>query len=136
MASWGECRECGGEYGQERPKSAFCFERCSRRWRDRRDYRENIEAERARSRDYYRPNREAVLARPAARRAAARGPVEPARCVECGVELEGRRRVVCSERCRERRFKRLHPERYVARERAKVERRRERRREARAVASA
>jgi CheY-like chemotaxis protein len=55
-------------------------------------------------------------------------------CSECGVELEGRRRVVCSERCREARFKRLHPESYEEREWRKVERRRERRREARVPA--
>jgi hypothetical protein len=52
-------------------------------------------------------------------------------CEECGVELEGRRRVVCSSRCRERRFRRLNPEAYGTREAAKVERRREARRRAR-----
>lgn len=52
-------------------------------------------------------------------------------CSECGSELVGRQRVVCSERCREARFKRLHPESYARREAAKVERRRERRRAAR-----
>jgi hypothetical protein len=36
--------------------------------------------------------------------------------------------VVCTERCREARFKRLHPESYARREAAKIERRRERRR--------
>jgi hypothetical protein len=53
-------------------------------------------------------------------------------CSECGVELEGRHRVTCgSAKCREARFKRLHPESYAKREVAKVERRRERRRELR-----
>lgn len=38
--------------------------------------------------------------------------------------------MVCSGRCREARFKRLHPESYAKREAAKVERRREARRAA------
>jgi hypothetical protein len=76
------------------------------------------------SRDYHAANREAVLAR-----AAARKPPAPARnCSECGDELEGQRRVVCSSKCAERRFRRTNPEGYAARERAKVERRREKRR--------
>jgi hypothetical protein len=48
-------------------------------------------------------------------------------CSECGAELEGRQRVVCGRRCKDARYKRLHPEEYAARERRKVERRRERR---------
>ena len=53
-------------------------------------------------------------------------------CAECGVELEGRQRVTCgTSKCREARFKRLHPESYARREAAKVERRRKRRRETR-----
>jgi hypothetical protein len=52
-------------------------------------------------------------------------------CAECGAELEGRQRVTCgSAKCREARFKRLHPESYAKREAAKVDRRRERRRSA------
>jgi hypothetical protein len=61
---------------------------------------------------------------------AKRGPQPVRHCSECGAELEGRRRLVCSERCREARFKRLHPESYAKREAAKVDRRRERRRSA------
>jgi len=81
-----------------------------------------------RSREYYRRNREAVLARAATRR----GPAPTRFCSECGVELEGRHRVTCGKsKCREDRFKRLHPESYARREAAKVERRRERRRETR-----
>ena len=60
-----------------------------------------------------------------------RHPLVVRHCAECGAELEGRRRVVCSERCREARFKRLHPDAYAKREAEKVERRRERRRELR-----
>jgi hypothetical protein len=48
-------------------------------------------------------------------------------CSECGAELEGRQRVVCGRRCRDYRYKRLHPEGYAAREARKVERRREKR---------
>jgi hypothetical protein len=65
-----------------------------------------------------------------------RGPQPVRHCSECGAELEGRRRVVCSERCREARFNRLHPEAYAAREGRKVERRRERRRWAREAGKA
>jgi hypothetical protein len=48
-------------------------------------------------------------------------------CGECGEPLPAGRRVVCSSRCRDRRYARLHPEAYEAREARKVERRRERR---------
>ena len=66
-----------------------------------------------------------------ARAAAGRVLVERV-CSECGAVLEGRQRVTCgTSRCRDARFKRLRPEAYAERERAKVERRREKRREAR-----
>ena len=77
---------------------------------------------RRRSRQFYARNRERILEKAAARR----GPPPVRYCSECGSELEGRRRVVCSERCREGRFKRLHPEAYAAREARKVERREKR----------
>ena len=80
--------------------------------------------DRERSAAYYVANREAVLARAAARRPA---PLQRA-CSECSTPLVPPRRVVCSSRCQERRFRRLNPEAYAAREAAKVERRRERRR--------
>lgn len=81
--------------------------------------------ERQRSRDYYARNREAVLARAAARR----GPRPELRCSECAELLEGRQRVTCgSSRCRDRRYARLHPESYAKREAAKVVRRRAKRR--------
>jgi len=84
--------------------------------------------DRERSRAYYAANHDAVLARAAAKR----GPAPTRFCSECGRELAGRQRVTCgSSRCREARFKRLHPEAYAAREARKVERRRETRRLAR-----
>lgn len=68
-------------------------------------------------------------ARSLARYYAQRGEQPVRVCSECGVELEGRQRVTCgSSKCREDRFRRLHPESYAEREAAKVERRRERRR--------
>jgi hypothetical protein len=61
-----------------------------------------------------------------------RHPLVVRHCSECGAELEGRQRITCAKsKCREARFRRLHPESYARREAAKVERRRERRREAR-----
>jgi hypothetical protein len=66
-----------------------------------------------------------------ARYYAKRGEVPARQCSECGVELEGRQRVSCgAAKCREDRFRRLHPESYARREAAKVARRRERRRDA------
>jgi hypothetical protein len=85
------------------------------------------ECDRKRSKAYYRANRERILAQAAAKR----GPRPVRHCSECGLELEGRRRVTCgSAKCREGRFKRLQPESYARREAAKVDRRRERRRSA------
>ena len=44
-------------------------------------------------------------------------------CVECGVTFEGRRdRLVCSRRCKDRRYARLHPEQFRAKERRKRQR--------------
>jgi hypothetical protein len=82
---------------------------------------------RAKARRYYTENRVAILERAAARRTAAE-PAPPRFCSECGVELEGRRRLVCSSRCAEARRKRVNPEAYAANEARKVERRREKRR--------
>lgn len=91
---------------------------------------ENPEAARERARAYYRANREKVLEKAARRRGNVR-PQAPGSCSECGGELEGRRRVVCSERGRDARYRRLHPFEYEANERRKVTRRREARRAAR-----
>jgi endogenous inhibitor of DNA gyrase (YacG/DUF329 family) len=123
------CAECGAAVDRrERPRSLFCSRACGWRVRDRRRLEENPEKQRAKSRRYYVRNREAVLDRAAAKRGRPRAE-QRAACSECGDALEGRRRVVCSERCASARFSRLNPE-AVAR---KVARRRERRRELRAA---
>jgi hypothetical protein len=90
--------------------------------------------ERDKSRRYYEEHREAILARAAAKRVAANP--EPRTCSECDRPLERRQRVTCgSSRCREARFRRLHPEAYARREAAKVERRREKRAASRRLAA-
>jgi hypothetical protein len=82
------------------------------------------DCDREKSRAYYLEHREQVLERAAARR-----PPAPARsCEECGEPLPDGRRVVCSRRCAEARYRRLHPEAWAAREQRKVVRRREARR--------
>ena len=125
------CEECGGEVDRRTtPRSSFCSDPCRYRARERRRYEADPEAARARARAYYWANREAVLARAAAKRSAGRDFLA---CSECGGVLEGGRRVVCGERCRDARYRRLHPDAYEANERRKVERRRERRRELRAT---
>jgi len=89
-------------------------------------YCRSCDAERGRER--YARDREKILATAAAKR----GPKPFRFCSECGVLLEGGQRVTCgTSRCREARFRRLHPESYEKREAAKVERRRQRRIETR-----
>ena len=125
----GRCADCKRELNfRERPRSAFCSEKCRYRYRDRVRYSRDVEAQRERSRRYYQTHREQVLARSQAKRDALRGPRS---CSECDEQLEGRARVVCSRTCAERRYRRLHPEAYAAKEARKVARRRERRRESR-----
>jgi hypothetical protein len=54
------------------------------------------------------------------------GEAKPVRrtCSECGVEFEGRpNRVVCSPRCRDRRYRRLHPDKVREKEKRKAARR-------------
>ena len=132
VSRWdGLCDECGDAIPADRPRSDFCSSACSYRSRDRRRYAENAEVQRERSRRYYLEHRAEVLARAKARRAAARETPLPSTCAECGEPLEGRQRVVCGSRCRDRRYARLHPESHAERERRKVERRRARRAEAR-----
>jgi hypothetical protein len=53
--------------------STFCSRRCGNRFRARRRYAENPEAERAKAKAHYETNRELVLERTAARRARQRG---------------------------------------------------------------
>ena len=125
------CAECSSPLERwQWASSSFCSPKCRYRFRDRRRYAENPEAARERARAYYRANREAVLEKAAARRGKVR-PSEPRSCSECLAPLEPPKRVVCSGRCREARFRRLRPEAYAAREARKVERRREKRRLAR-----
>ena len=123
------CAECGVDLDHRTvPRSAFCSRKHRDAFRHRRRYAENPERERERSRRYYHEHRAAVLDRMAAKRGKNR-PAERTTCSECARPLEGRQRVTCgSAGCRDRRFARLHPESYAARERAKVVRRRERRR--------
>ncbi len=118
------CHRCGelrrwGDFMRDRSKRSGRGSMC--RW---------CNAEK--SREYYAENREAILEKQVARRGGRRL-VVALECSECGDPLEPPRRVVCSPRCREARFKRLHPESYAAREAAKVVRRRERRQAAKAA---
>jgi len=113
------CGRCGGM----RPLGEFIRDESKRMGRG------SIcrECDREKSRAYYAANRKRVLEKQAAKR-----PARSRMCLECGAELEGRRRVICgSSRCRDARFRRTNPEAYAERERAKVERRREARRKAR-----
>jgi hypothetical protein len=112
----------------QRVTSTFCSPRCRLKFRDARRYAEDPEGQRAKARAYYAENRERVLEKAAAKRGRER-PVELKECSECGGPLEGKRRVVCSRRCVDARYRRLHPEAYAERERRKVERRRQKRAE-------
>jgi len=74
-------------------------------------------------------NPERVAAYNAARREAYRLAHPPMRvkCSECDVEFEAETiRVVCSRRCKDRRYRRLHPVEYAAKRARKDARRRER----------
>ena len=125
--SWGGvCEECGGRiehYGERRTTSRFCSLKCRYKKRDRARYAADPEGMRARARAYYWANREAVLEKAAARRGRVRPP-ERTTCTECDGPLEGLQRVVCSPRCRGRRYARLHPEELAEKERRKRARRR------------
>lgn len=125
------CPECGEDITYVScPRTGFCSEKCYYRFRDRRRYAGDPEAARARARAYYAANRETVLEKAAAKRGRPR-PAERTTCEECRESLEGQQRVVCSRRCQDARYRRLHPEAYAENERRKVARRREARRKAR-----
>jgi len=95
----GRCAECGTDLELSgRPRSVFCSRACGWRFRDRRRLAENPEAQRERSRRYYRTHREAILDRAAAKRGRPRAE-QRSTCSECGEELTGQRRLVCSSRC-------------------------------------
>jgi hypothetical protein len=83
-----------------------CHQESTRRWRE--------------------ANRERINARRRTEYAASRGPLP--RCSECGAELESHAKVVCSRRCKDARYRRLHPEEYREKQRRKDARRRARRR--------
>jgi hypothetical protein len=68
--------------------------------------------------------RECDSARVLAAYHAKRASLPPRRCSECDAELEGRRRLVCGPTCRDRRWRRLHPEAAAEKQRRKRARRR------------
>ena len=70
-------------------------------------------------------NREKIEAYNASRRI----PPAKLKCVECGHAFEGRKgRLVCSRRCKDKRYARLHPEKLRTKERRHQARDRARRR--------
>jgi hypothetical protein len=108
------CEECGEEivFSRSRRTSRrlFCSDKRRYRDRDRRRYEADPEGQREKSRRYYALNREKVLAKAAARRATVPR-AQAGSCSECAEEMTGRaNRVVCSKRCADRRYRRLHPE--------------------------
>lgn len=87
------------------------------------------------SQRYYQAHRERILEKAAARRGRSRPPARTT-CDECEEPLPEGHRVICGKnKCKDARYRRLHPEAYAAREKAKVERRRERRRQLREEAA-
>jgi hypothetical protein len=105
------CSRCGGflplaEFGVNRSRSSGLKNVCR-------------ECTREQGREYYAANRERLLAK-------ARKPPPVRHCTECGTELDGQRRIVCSPRCQERRRYRLNPEAAMEKQRRKRARRKER----------
>jgi hypothetical protein len=125
-----KCEECGGPVVSKSGRARFCTPRCRYKARDRARYERDPERERERSRRYYAQNRELVLGKAAAKRGmplSTPGGV----CSECAEQLSGRRgKVVCSRRCKDARYRRLHPAAYREKQRRKQVRLRERRRSA------
>jgi endogenous inhibitor of DNA gyrase (YacG/DUF329 family) len=121
------CEECGEEVDYSRTRRTsrrlFCSDKCRYRARDRRRYEADPEGQRERSRRYYAEHRDEVLAKAAERRGTVPR-VPGGLCVECGEQMTGRaNRVVCSKRCADRRYRRLHPMEYKAKQARKYERR-------------
>jgi hypothetical protein len=53
-----------------------------------------------------------------------RVPLSKLRCVECGAKFEGRKgKLLCSRRCKDRRYARLHPDKMRAKQARKYQRR-------------
>ena len=124
----GETRPCS-RCGETQPLSEFSVDRSKSSGRKSHCRRCDCE----RSARYYLENREAVLARDADRRSYDRRsnarPPALRHCSECSAELTGQQRATCgSSACKDKRFRRLHPDSYAERERQKVERRRAKRR--------
>ena len=83
--------------------------------------RANPEKHRTHQREWRARHPDKIAAYNAARRI---GPVA-IRCVECGGKFEGRPdRLVCGRRCKDARYRRLHPEAYREKQRRKAARRR------------
>jgi endogenous inhibitor of DNA gyrase (YacG/DUF329 family) len=124
----GCCEECGERFRvlrDTRASKRFCSDRCKSRAR----YRRNPEPVRERTRAYYWAHRDELLAKAKLKRAASR-PAQ-GRCSECGEPLVGQpHRVVCSRRCKDAKYRRLHPEA----NKLKLRRRRARRKQAAAGA--
>jgi uncharacterized Zn finger protein (UPF0148 family) len=119
------CEECGGPVVSKSGRARFCTPRCRYKHRDRARYQRDPERQRERSRRYYLENRELVLGKAGEKRMPGGAPGGV--CSECGERLNGRRgKVVCSRRCKDARYRRLHPETYREKQRRKAARRRER----------
>jgi hypothetical protein len=86
------------------------------------------ECQREATRRWYEANRERLNAERRAEYAAARGPLP--RCSECEAELDSHAKVVCSRRCKDARYRRLHPAEFAAARRRHDQRVRERKRAA------
>ena len=110
------CPRCG----EAKPVSAFARDRSKAS--GRKSHCKACDA--AKSRRWYAvpENRRKKLVAMAARRV----PAPPRFCSECDAPLASGRRVVCSRRCNDARYRRLHPEAYAAKQARKRVRRRER----------
>jgi hypothetical protein len=106
------------------PAEAFRVERSRSKelWRQWRLSSWCVECMRGATRRWREANRERINAERRAEYAATRGPLP--RCSECDVVLASHSRVVCSRRCKDARYRRLHPEEYREKQRRKQARRR------------
>lgn len=85
------------------------------------------DCQREANRQWRESHREAYNARRRAEYAERRGESRERTCTECGVVFEGRlNQLVCGRRCRDARYRRLHPAEYAAKRRRKDARRRAR----------
>jgi hypothetical protein len=118
MSNSGErqCPKCG----RTLPLNAFSWDRRSAPGHSSRCHECKVE----RKRRWREANPERVAERNAARRVG----TYRLRCEECGEEFEAGRsdRKLCSRRCKDARYRRLHPEQYHEKQRRYSARRRER----------